>query len=756
MSTSPARARKLFSGLSAISAKEIMSSLVAGLVVGILVVFVIVSLAAMVFAGELEDSLAQGIGLFLFGSLIAGLFMTLTSAIVPVIVIGQDAPAAILAVIASGVVAHLHEHDPGHMLGTVVAAMMLASIMTGVAFWLMGRFNLGKLVRFIPYPVVGGFLGGTGWLLMVGALSVMTDTPLGLGLFEPQVILRWLPGLIFAIALFFILRRFTHFLVLPSMVFGCILLFYLIYYLTTGNLSPENLAEWQLGPFPSGSMFTFMSLRVFSEGHLSAVVDNVLDFSSIIIVSSIALLLNASGLEISYREDIDMNRELKLAGIANILAGLGGGPPTYNSLSLSALGRTLGAHSRLVGIFAFSIVTITLAFGASALAFFPRMIAGGLLFFLGMSFLFEWVYDAWFKLPKLDYFLIWFILIVIATVGFLEGVAAGIVVAVLLFVLSYSRVNVIRHNVTAANFPSYVMRPRLYDQLLRQRGDSFFILELQGFVFFGTADSLVNQIRDRIEDPDQPQLQFLLLDFRLVTGIDSSTALSFSKLNQLAKTKDISVVFTNVSTEFQEILGDDLLKDLKLFPDLDHGVAWCEDRMIEVFTEVGLVAKPKSIIQLIEDSMADEAKDKDWLGMIMPGTKKEPTKRASRLLEFLEKIEAEEEQYLIHENYDIEGLYFVEQGQIRVFKSCEDDSTITLRLLESGTVFGEVDFYAEQKATACYVANVPSTLYFLSLENIKRMEDEDPQLALALHRIIAGTLGKKLTLASDTVQALRN
>jgi sulfate permease, SulP family len=758
MASSPARPRpsnSVLSSLKNISGKEIVSSLVAGVVVAILVIFVEVSLAAMVFSGELENALSQGIGLFLLGALILGLYTTFTSSIVPVIAFGQDSPAALLAVIAAAIVAKLSVTAPELVFGNVIAMMMSASIVTGVVFWIMGRFNLGRLVRFIPYPVVGGFLGGTGWLLMLGGLGVMTDTPLGVKLFAADVLLRWLPGIIFAIALFIILRRYSHFLVLPAMILSSILIFYIIYYLSTGSLSLKDLAAWQLGPFPKGGLFSLVIFDVLSVDHLHIVWSSMIDFSSIIIVSAIALLLNASGLELIYREDFDLNRELRSVGIANILGGIFGGPPGYHSISLSTLGRKLGANNHLVGLFTFAIVGVALFFGASILSFFPRMIAGGLLVYLGISFLFEWVYDAWFKLPKLDYFLIWLILIVIATVGFLEGVAVGIVVAVLLFVLDYSRVKIVRHDFTAANFSSFVIRPRLYEQLLRQKGDSLQILELQGYIFFGSADRLVAQIRTRIDDSDLPQLHYLLLDFRLVTGVDSSAALSFSKLDQLTKKEKITLVFSDLNPEFVETLGKDLCNSLPIFPNLGESLAWCEDRMIEVFSEVGLVARPKTIIQLIEDSLAHEAGEKDWLGMIMPGKKQEPSKRASRLLKYVEQIKAQTGETLIDVNEEIKGLYFIEEGQIKVTLPCDDDTNEIMALLENGTLFGEIDYYAEKMSTACYRANQPSNLYFLSQENIYRMEEEDPQLAIAMHRILAGTLSKKFHLASDTIQALR-
>lgn len=719
---------------------EIVSSLVSGIVIGILIIFLEVSFAAMVFSGELQGALPHGIGFYLLGSLIMGLVLTFASSFVPIIAIPQDSPTAIIATITVAIIARLAGNDPGHVFNTVVSLLLFSSVFTGIFFWLMGRFNLGRLVRFIPYPVVGGFLGGTGWILVLGGVGVMTEAPLGLQLFQWEILLRWLPGVLFAVVLFVMLRRFEHFLVMPALLVSGVLLFYLVYYLSTGSLASAGQSGWLLGPFPEGGLLRFMALRIFFGPHQFTILwDTMVNFGSIIVISTISLLLNASGLELIAGEDRDLNRELKVTGIANIIAGLGGSPPGYHTLSLSALGKKLGANSRLVGVFAFSIIGITLFFGASTLSIFPRMIAGSLLIYLGISFLYEWVFEAWFKLPKLDYFLIWLILIIIASVGFLEGVAVGIVVAVLLFVVNYSRVNVIRHAISGANFPSYVVRPRLYDQLLRQRGDSIYTLELQGYIFFGSADRLVKHIRERIEDTSLPQLRYLLLDFRLVTGIDSSTALSFTKLNHLTKNHEITLVFTKISEEYLDILGEELRKELIIFENLDQGIIWCEEKMIEVFTEVGLVAKPKTILQIIEDSLTPETEEQDWLETLIPGSKQEPSKRASRLLKYLTLIDADDGEYLINENHEIEGLYFIENGQVREFASRDDGTKVVLSMLETGTAFGTIDHTAENIASTNYVTNEPCKLYFLSLENMKRMEEEDPQLALVLHRILAGT-----------------
>ena len=90
-------------------------------------------------------------------------------------------------------------------MATVVAAITLTSLLAGVFFWVLGWLRQGSLVRYIPYPVIGGFLAGTGWLLFQGGLGVMSDASLTLAhlptLFQADLLLRWLPGVVLAVGL---------------------------------------------------------------------------------------------------------------------------------------------------------------------------------------------------------------------------------------------------------------------------------------------------------------------------------------------------------------------------------------------------------------------------------------------------------------------------------------------------------------------------------------------------------------------------
>ena len=194
--------------------------------------------------------------------------------------------------------------------------------------------------------------------------------------------------------------------------------------------------------------------------------------------------------------------------------------------------------------------------------------------------------------------------------------------------INYSRTKVVRHAISGADYQSHVMRPVCMNSYYTSAGNSMMALELQGFIFFGTAYRLVEHIRARIEDPDAPVLKYLLLDFRLVTGIDTSATLSFSRLMQLLEGRELDLVLTHMSPYVQrqmqkEVLTDAVATSWHIFSDLDHGFAWCEEQMIAVLASVGLAAKPKTFMQYLDESLQMQLeKPIGWMNYIHSNGKK--------------------------------------------------------------------------------------------------------------------------------------
>jgi len=725
--------------------KKLIPSLTAGLIVGVTDVSVEISLAALIFSGALVPFVGQGIGFILFGAFIILLLGALTSSIPGTMTIPQDTPAAILALIAAGVVSNMSASVTlDETFTTVVAAIILTSLLAGLIFLLFGRFKLSGFARFIPYPVVGGFLAGTGWLLVKGGLSVMTDMSLTLDkfplLFRTESLLHWFPGLIFALALLLMLRRSSHFLIIPGMLALGIGLFYIV--LAIVGISTSQAAEmgWLLGPFEQEALFQPLTPSSLALVDWSAIFSQLDKIGAVIALSLISLLLNVSALEVEVKEDIDMNRELRVAGMANVVAGLFGSTIGYQTLSLTVLAHRLNAKTRLAGVFSAFVVGGTLLFGASLLSYFPKPMLGGILLFMGLSFLVEWVIDARAHLPRIDYLLVLMILLAIASIGFLEGIAIGVLAAVVMFVVSYSQINAVKHTLSGETYRSKVERPLVHRQLLQKKGGEIFILRLQGFIFFGTAQKLLDQIKERLYTPELPRLHYVILDFRQVVLLDSSAVFSITRMKQLAEAHNIHMVWTNLSPAIVRLLEKGGLIDKTddsfiILPTLDHGLEWCEN---QILAHQG-VTDLTGVIEKIERQLKHAIPD---------------LKDVSRLTKYLEKREVNQGEYLMHQGDQPDEMYFIEAGLVTAQLELPDEQVMRLRSMRGGTTVGEMGMYLGNTRTASVVAERISIVYRLSKKALKDMEKKDPEVAALLHQWIASLLAERLAENNRTIEAL--
>ncbi|MFN2118855.1 MAG: SLC26A/SulP transporter family protein [Anaerolineales bacterium] len=723
--------------------KLLLPSLTVGALAGVMDIGVEISLAALIFA-DVGQFLAGGIGLMLFGALVIGIVVSLTTSLPGMIGVPQDTPAAILALAVSGIALSMKSAAPQAVYATVLAAITVTSLTMGLIFLLLGRFQASGFVRYIPYPVVGGFLAGTGWLLARGGMSVMLNTPLDLAavpaLFGSARLFLWLPGLVFGVALLLVLRRYDNFLITPGALLLLLVLFYGYLLIARIPLAEASARGWLLGPFPAGGFYQPLTPAALPQVDWLVILGQADKIVTVMVLSVIALLLNTSGLEITVRRDIDLNRELMTAGFANLVGGLGGSPVGYQALGMSSLAYRLGARSRLVNIVAGSVCGVALLFGASLFSYVPKLLLGGMLLYLGLTFLVEWLVDARRALPIVDYALVWVILAVIVAVGFLQGIAVGVAIAAVLFVITYSRVNIVRNTLTGECFHSNVDRPKQHRDLLARHGSEIYILRLQGFIFFGTIQAVLNQIRGRLVDTAQPRLEFVVLDFQRVTRLDSSAVFGITRLKQLTESNGVPMVWTQVSpTIHRQMQRGGLLDESDgsfiILPTLDHGVEWCENRILERHGDSGLAPSAKRL---------EEQLERGFPGM----------EDADRLVRYLQRMEIPAGQYLMREGDPPSDMYFIESGMLTAQLEGAGGELVRLRSMRGGTTVGEMGLYLGAPRTASVIASEASVVFRLSEEALNRMRREDPDVAAALHEWIARMLAERLAANNRTIEAL--
>jgi sulfate permease, SulP family len=712
------------------------SVLLTGLLVGIVEVLLAISLGVLVFGGALADGQGVAIGAALFAGSVALLVVGLRSSLPGTMGSVQDVTAAVLAVVGAGITATLGPDDP-RLVGTALVAVAVTSLLTGAALWLLGTARLGRIVRFLPYPVVGGFLAGTGWLLFVGGLGLLarrdvTWSELG----------RWMTaevagpvaaGVALAVVLVVVVRRGASGTSIPLLCLVAAVLVYVGAMIGPG-LGAAEAAGWFLGPFPRGSLWP-PDASLLTDIAPGAIVGQWAGIATVVVLGAVSLLLNASGIELAAEEDVDLDAELRAAGVANLVGGLGGGIPGFHALSLTALAIQAQARRRATALVACGVVVLTLVFSGEVVARIPRPVVGGLLVFLGLLFLLEWLVDARRRMRRADHAIVVLITVVIAGFGFLEGVAVGIVAAVVLFLVAYSRTDVVRHETTGRQQPSRVDRAPEQAAALAELAEAITIVELRGFLFFGTASGLLERLRPSLTaSPDVPGL--LVLDLRHVTGIDASAASTFQRVSQLADRGGVTVVLSGASSEVAQQVarsGAFAGRNVRSFPDLDRAVEWCEDRLLEAR---GLAVGPSTGLH---DVLVAE------LGA--PAL-------AERLHAHLRTETHAAGATVLHREDHTRALVFLVSGVLDVEVTDADGARRRVRSLLPGTVVGEVGVYLEGTRSADVVASQDVLVARLAEEELAAVERDDPELATALHRMLARKLAARLSATLDTVRAL--
>ncbi len=681
-----------------------------------------VALMSLIFQGSLEGALPIGIGLGLAGSAVIGVIVALGSSFPGTYAGVQDASAAILGLSAASIAAKLAAPEA---LDTVLAMMAVTSLATGLAFILMGYFGLGEIARFMPFPVIGGLLAGTGYLIVVGGIGILgvgsigdVDTPDALGLF-------W-PGLVLA-ALFFLASR-RHWPSLSYLLFlaGGIVGFHAVTALAGIDRATSLARGWLLGPFPAGGLWPGPVTDALAGADWAAIGGETATLAAVLLIVPISLLLYISAIEVETKTDVDMNTELRATGWANIASGAVGSAPGYLYLADTLITQRLVGKRRGSAAVAGVVILGVIVVGGSLLELLPQFIVGGLLLFVGIDFMVEWLWASRRRMTPLDYALMWAIVLIIATVGFLPGVGVGLIAAIVLFVVRYSRIDVVKHSLTAREHQSNIERPAHDAEYLQEAGESVLILELQGFIFFGTASRIVKHVHSHLERAGS--VRFVILDFRMVTGVDSSAVMLLERVVMLARDHGAEVVFTGMSpsqhVQFSELLTaySDVFRDEL---DLDHGMAWCEDRIL---AEAG---PRRGEARSLPEGLATQLSPYLTPRNIPAGTR------------------------LMQQGDPTPGIYLLRSGRVTVVLEGPDGEQVRLRTLLEGTVLGEISLYRDEPCTATAITDTTCDVLHLTPESFAELCREDPAAAADFHAFVARTLAGRISHANRAIRALQ-
>jgi SulP family sulfate permease len=309
--------------------------------------------------------------------------------------------------------------------------------------------------------------------------------------------------------------------------------------------------------------------------------------------------------------------------------------------------------------------------------------------------------------------------------------------------VNYARIDVVKHAIAGSVLRSKAGRSPGDEAILQQLGGHVHILQLQGYLFFGTAYLLLLRVRDRIVSQKPAPAYYLVLDFRKVDGLDSSAVVSFSRMRRLAEAHRAVLVLTDLPPSVKRQLerggcldaGDPApgeRRSARVFSDLDHGLEWCEDQLLATDAR-----RP------LEDTLARE------LATVMPRGEK-----VDRLLGYLERRELAAGVEIYKKGEESKDLYLIETGELEAWLTVEGGRSLRLRTMGAGNVVGESGLYLGARRSASVRTTRPSVLYRLSFGGLTRMTRDAPELAAAFHQFVAKRLAERMVNTTSAAQML--
>ena len=184
------------------------------------------------------------------------------------------------------------------------------------------------------------------------------------------------------------------------------------------------------------------------------------EIAALVLVCTIGASLATTALEIGAEIELEPNHELRVHGLANWVSAAVGGIPAFTLAGPRPLTYLrLGASSRLMPILRVLFTLVLGVAGLSLLGFVPKIVVGTLLILFSFGLVDEWLVRARYRLSLTDYVFVLIIAGIINLAGFLPGIGAGILIAAADFLIQYSKLNVIKLELSGRDYRSDVERP---------------------------------------------------------------------------------------------------------------------------------------------------------------------------------------------------------------------------------------------------------------------------------------------------------
>ncbi|MEQ8709191.1 MAG: SulP family inorganic anion transporter [Rhodospirillales bacterium] len=711
-------------------------------------------------AAILPAVLSSGVVIFAplgAGWLTTGITAAFVAAVVSIIalaLIGGSAfhlacPKTAVAAILAGACTQLMTAGAGLSDGQIVLAVFAAVMMSGVIEFTLGATGLSRFVKFVPQPVIAGFLNGLAVLVVLSQLPALTGISGGLDavITDPSQVR---PGALILGTLTIIVMIISRARLpgLPAPLIGLI---------TGAGLYHIGLMVWPLlnmgGVIGDSAESIRLTLAIgqlpalftgpATTGLLAVILSTAL---SLAVINAIQTLLSAAAIDGETGVRHDSGRELRAQGIAHMLSGALGGMTSSGTVPYTRAALTAGGTGRRTALLAAVLLAVAGFAAEPVMAWLPKAVVAGMILIIALGVVDRWtgqLIRGWTtsRDPAIrreiggSLFIVIVVTLLVALTDLVIAVGVGMALSLLAHLQTASR-TVVHRAFDGSSTRSRVARPLRDLQRLENDGHAIRILALQGPLFFGATDSLMVAV-----EQSAPEQGTLILDLRRITSIDSSGAAALAQIDRNLSRDGVQLLLAGLGEghsgramirEAGHMAFED---DSRLFADFDSALTTAENRLL---SESGNASASHKVLAPEELDLF-LALDRPALDLVTGYLHRQSYSAGDRLI-----VEGDRS----------DAIYILASGQASVLKTLPDGRAVRLATYLPGVVLGEMGVLGDTARTADIVIDSPAVCYRLTATDFEAICRDNPATALALVRGLSRELSKRLAATSATLREL--
>lgn len=656
------------------------------------------------------------------------------------------APAA--AVLAAFAIEAMGRGTPPE---TVLLMMTVLGLGAGVLQLAFGFLGLGRLIKYMPYPVVSGYLSGVGLYIFASQMPKLLGVPKDIhfweSLAEPSL-WHWQGIVVGAVTMAVMVGAGRLTRLVPAAILALVagILAYFLLALVDPSLRTLQGNPLVIGALGegSGAFADALALRWRGLAGLDAAMLATLlaPTATLAILLSIDTLKTCVVLDALTRGRHDSNRELLGQGSANVLSAMVGGIPGAGTMGATLVNLSSGAATSYSGLIEGAMALVAFLLLGAVIGWIPVAALAGILIVVGLRMIDR--HSLGFLKSRatiLDFAVIAAVVTVALTVSLIAASAVGVALAVLLYLRVQIGSSIVHRKVLLNQISS--KRHRLGEErnILDRDGERAVIFELRGGLFFGTADQLYTALEQELKRRD-----FIVLDMRRVQMVDITAAHMIDQIRDILAERRALLVISRIPR--QVATGQDMQKyfdqlgvmrpglPIQIFGELSEAVEWVEDRLIAAHFQ-----------------RAEEAPMNLQDFELFKGRKEETL---AKLEQRMERRSFKDGEIVFRGGDCCSEMLLIRRGAVRILLPLGSDQHHYLSTLGRGDFFGEMAFLDNAPRSADAVAVGDTDLYVLNRVTFDAFAEEHKKAALKLMEGLASVLAERLRQAHAEMRSLNS